>query len=109
MASSGDYSFNPSTYAIVTGAMRLISAIQSGEQPPAEEWEDGLAALNGLVHAWQANGIHVWTQTTFSVALVASKASYQIGIGAPDVGGSPRPLKITEGRLILGAEEIPLI
>jgi hypothetical protein len=109
MASSGDYSFNPSTYAIITGAMRLISAIQSGEAPPAEEYEDALASLNGVIHAWQTNGLHVWTQSTIDVPLVAGQASYEIGIGSADLPTIPRPLKITEGRLILGSDEEPLI
>ncbi len=108
-ASSGDYAFNPSAYAIITGAMRLIGAIQSGEVPPAEEYDDALASLNGLIHTWQTNDIHVWAQTTIDVPLVAGQTVYQIGIGAPDMPTVPRPLKITEGRFIIGNDEIPLI
>lgn len=106
---SGDYTWNPSEYAIITGALRLLSAIQSAETPPAEEYEDARAALNGVVHAWQANQIHVWTQTTYTIPLIASKAQYRIGIGAPDVGTQPRPLRISNGRLVLGQVETPLI
>lgn len=109
MASSGDYSFNPSTYQIITGALRLLGAVQSGEAPPAEEYEDALASLNGLIHAWQTNNLHVWTQSTVDVPLVAGQTSYQIGIGSTDLPLVPRPLKVTEGRLVVGAEEEPLI
>lgn len=108
-ASSGDYVYNPSAYAIITGAMRLIGAIQSGEVPPAEEYDDALASLNGLIHAWQTNNIHVWAQTTIDLPIVAGQTTYQIGIGSPDLPTTPRPLKVTEGRLIVGADEAPLI
>ncbi len=109
MASSGDYTYNPSTFQIITGAMRLIGAIQSGEVPPAEEYDDALATLNGLVHAWQANNLHVWTQTTIDVPLVVGQSAYHIGIGAPDLSTTPRPLKVTGGRFLFGSEEIPLM
>lgn len=106
MASSGDYSFNPSTFDIITGALRLIGAIQSGEVPPSEEYDDALASLNGLIHNWQASGMHVWTQTTYALTLVPGQNSYQIGIGAPDLN-QPRPLKVTEARLLIAGDKEP--
>lgn len=106
MASSGDYSFNPSTYDIITGALRLIGAIQTGEVPPPEEYDDALSALNGLIHAWQASGMHVWTQTTYALTLVPGQNSYQIGIGAPDLN-EPRPLRVTEARLLAASDKEP--
>lgn len=84
MASSGDYSFNQNCYQIITGAMRLIGAIQTGETPPAEEYEDALAALNGLVTHWQASGIHVWSEVDAILLLQPGQISYQIGPGSPD-------------------------
>lgn len=108
---SNDTRWNPSTYAIITGAMRLLSAIQSGETPPDDEYQDALTALNGVIHAWQANNLHVWTQVAFVVPLVTNKAAYTIGIGAPDIGNFPRPLKISGGRLTITGtgQEFPLI
>jgi hypothetical protein len=109
VATSGDYTYNPSSFQIITGAMRLIGAIQTGEVPPAEEYDDALASLNGMIHAWQANGLHVWTQTTIEVPLLGGQATYLIGIGSPGLSTTPRPLKITAGRFMFGDDETPLI
>ena len=84
MASSGDYSWNSSTYRIITGAMRLISAIQSGEAPPAEEWEDAFDALNGLITHWQASGIHVWSEVECMLFLQPGQRTYALGFGSAD-------------------------
>lgn len=84
MASSGDYSFNPNTYSIITGALRLIGAIQTAETPPAEEYEDAMAALNGLITHFQATGIHVWSEEEVTLFLQPGAGYYEIGYGSPD-------------------------
>jgi|SRR5215472_222854 len=84
MATSGDYSWNPPSYKIITGAMRLISAIQSGETPPAEEYDDALDALNGLMMHFQASGIHVWSEIEAILFLQPLQRTYAIGPGTTD-------------------------
>ena len=85
MASSGDYDFNLSSYKIITGALRLIGAIQSGEVPPAEEYEDAEESLNGLITHWQASGIHVWSEIDAILLLQPGQIRYLIGPGSPDL------------------------
>jgi hypothetical protein len=110
MASSGVYEFNPNTFQIICGALRICGAIESGETPPADEYADALLALNALVKAWQVNGLHVWTQETIEVALVATQVQYVIGIGS---GGTEvvRPLRMSEAKLVsnLTGEQTPLV
>jgi hypothetical protein len=84
MATSGDYNFSLSSYKIITGAMRLIYAIQSGEVPPAEEYDDALDALNGMVTHWQASGIHVWSEIDCTLFLQPNQITYQIGQTSTD-------------------------
>lgn len=84
MASSGDYNWQLNTYKIITGSMRLIGAIQTGETPPAEEYEDALDALNGLVTHWQASGIHVWCELDCTLFMQPGQIRYQVGLGSPD-------------------------
>lgn len=118
MTTSSDYSWNPSTYAIITGALRLIGAIQTGETPPAEEYEDALASLNGLIKHFQASGIHVWSEIDAILLLQPNQTRYEIGPGSADQcfyskdwtddmrlpGGPPtpsplpRPLKVPAAR-----------
>lgn len=84
MASSGDYSYQPTCYQLIQGAARLVSAIQTGETLPDDEFSDMLFALNGMVTAWQASGIHVWCEEDATLFLQAGQTSYQIGSGSPD-------------------------
>lgn len=84
MATSGDYSFNLPSYKIIHGAARLVSAIQTGETLPSDEYEDMLDALNGMVTHWQASGIHVWSETDATLFLQPGQISYQLGLGSVD-------------------------
>ncbi len=84
MATSGTYDWNPNTALIINGALRLLSAIQTGETPPDDEYEDALAALNGLTKAWQASGIHVWTELDATLFLQAGVSRYVLGAVDPD-------------------------
>jgi hypothetical protein len=84
MASSGSYSWNPNTDSIIRGALRLLSAIQSGETPPADEWQDALDALNGMTKFWDSLGIHVWTELDATLFLQPLQYQYRIGTGSPD-------------------------
>ena len=59
---SNDYGYQPTTYQLIQGAARLISAIQTGETLEDQEYSDALFSLNGMIAAWQAMGIHVWSE-----------------------------------------------
>jgi hypothetical protein len=84
MASSGAYSYQPTTYQLIQGAARLVSAIQTGETLPDDEYADMLFALNGMISAWQASGIHVWSQLDATLFLQPGQILYQLGDGSPD-------------------------
>ncbi len=85
MASSGTYTWNPSTYSIITGCLRLLSAIQTGEIPPDDEYQDALDALNGLTKHWQASGIHVWAEQDCTLFFQPGQYQYQLGQVSPDI------------------------
>jgi hypothetical protein len=106
MATSDSYDFTLNTYEVIAGALRLLGAIQSGETPPADEYVDARKALNGVIKTWSVNNVHVWTQTNYSTLLTVGQAEYLIGFDY-----LPRPLKITEARLRVAADDsvIPLI
>jgi len=84
MATSGTYDWNLNTARIINGALRLLSAIQTGETPPDDEYEDALEALNGLTKFWQASGIHVWSEVDATLFLQAGQIRYLLGDGSPD-------------------------
>lgn len=84
MATSNAYSYQPTCYQLIQGAARLIAAIQTGETLPDDEYSDMLFALNGMIAAWQASGIHVWSQLDATLFLQPGQIVYQIGDDSPD-------------------------
>lgn len=84
MATSGDYDFTLNAYQIITGALRLCGAIQTGETPAADEYDDCLKALNGMVTQWQASGIHVWCELDGTLFLQPDQIAYDIGQTSTD-------------------------
>ena len=79
MATSGSVDFNRTRDQIIEGAMRLVEAIASGETPAADETADAADALNQMVKAWQAQGIHLWTMTEGTLFLTKGTAKYTLG------------------------------
>ena len=81
---SGTYTWNLTAQQIIFGALRLLSAIESGEIPPDNEYEDALSAMNGLIKQWQGAGIHLWTEEDCTLFLQPGQAQYSLGVGSPD-------------------------
>lgn len=81
---SNDYGYQPTTYQLIQGAARLISAIQTGETLEDQEYSDALFSLNGMIAAWQAMGIHVWSEVFGTLFLQPGQIQYQLGTGSPD-------------------------
>lgn len=84
MATSNSYAYAPNTYNLIQGAARLLSAIQTGETLPADEYSDMLFALNGMVAEWQASGIHVWCEQDAILFLQPNQVTYELGDFSPD-------------------------
>jgi hypothetical protein len=59
---SGTYSYSPTVGRLLGRSLRLCAAIASGETPTSDMAEDALFALEAMVKAWGASGIHVWAE-----------------------------------------------
>ena len=42
---------------VITGSLRLLGKLQSGEVPTAAEGADALTTMNQMLHAWRDQGI----------------------------------------------------
>lgn len=73
MATAGD---------LVKRSLRLISQLTQGETLSAEDGEQGLIALNDLVHSWYADNVLVPFITREELTLTSGKSEYTIGDGA---------------------------
>jgi hypothetical protein len=87
MTSTGTYSATLNTYQIISGALRLLGAIQTGETVEADEYSDSLEALNALTKFWQSTGIHVWSEVDCHLFLNAGQTRYVLQ-GDPTVDAS---------------------
>lgn len=76
--------------------MRLAHVIEKAEEPPADEMNDALEALNIMLRSWSARSLVVRALTQIVIPLTAGKYQYTIGLSGADKT-SAKPLKITGG------------
>jgi hypothetical protein len=92
--SSGSTDFSITRDDIIKRALRLIGVLAQGESPTADQVTESAFALNGLVKAWQADGMPLWALKSYSVPLVAGTKDYNIGLGK--AVNIPKPLKVQQ-------------
>jgi hypothetical protein len=81
--------------------MRLLSALNIGDVPTADEEQDGLLALNAMVDAWGTERLTMFTTTRALYAIVAGQQSYSIGRGAGADYAADRPMYIDRAGLVI--------
>lgn len=93
MATSGSTNFSINRDDIIKRALRLIGVLPQGESPSTDQVTEASLALNGLVKAWQADGMPLWAIRTSSFTLTAT-SSYTVGIG--QTVSISKPLKVLQ-------------
>jgi len=94
MATSGNANYSTTRDDIIKRALRLIGAVAQGETPTTDQITEAAIALNGLVKAWQADGMPLWALKQYAVPMTASVNSYEIGAGK--TVDTPKPLKVLQ-------------
>jgi len=94
MATSGSTDFSVTRDDIIKRALRLIGVVAQGETPTTDQTTEAALALNGLVKAWQTDGMPLWALKTYSVPLTANTSSYRIGVS--QTINTPKPLKVIQ-------------
>jgi hypothetical protein len=82
MTTSPDFTYNRNQ--IISRALRLVGATQSGETPGPQEVQDAVDALNALVSEWQATGLHLWKESEGVLFLQPGQIKYGLGGSATD-------------------------
>jgi hypothetical protein len=91
---------------LIKGAARLIGAIGTSEVLTADEFTDGLAALNDLMEVWSIQNLAVWGGTTDTFNAAAATASYTIG--PTGVWVMDRPVRINDAYCTLSGIDYPI-
>lgn len=84
MATSNSTNFNMTASEIISDALRLCKVLGTGETASGEEYSLGLRQLNRMIKSWQAQGIHLWTETEGIVFCDADQRVFQLGGSSPD-------------------------
>lgn len=79
MTTSGTSTFNYNRDQIIKAALRKLGVINASETPSAQLITDGSDALNIMVKAWNATGLHIWTEEEATVFLQPAQPSYTLG------------------------------
>lgn len=108
MSTSGTTTFSVSRDDIIKRAYRLLGVTSSGQTPDANLISDGAFALNGLIKAWQTDGMPLWAIKSYSIPLTAGVNSYRLGNG--QTINTPKPLKLTQvyNHNITSSVDIPM-
>lgn len=94
MATSGTTVFSVTRDDIIKRALRLIGVVAQGEVPTTDQTTEAAFALNGLVKAWESDGMPLWALRTTPITLTNGNNSYVIGIGS--VVNTAKPLKVIQ-------------
>lgn len=90
----------PTALAILRRALRLIHAVDPGENLEAAEAQDGLEVLNAMLDSWRLDGLMAYDIERVVFSITASTQSYTLGPGgtwsttALFGAGTTRPVKI---------------
>jgi hypothetical protein len=90
------YDYTQTRNDIITRALRILGVVAQGETPTSVQIDEASKALNGLVLAWQSDGMPLWAIKTHTMPLVQGQATYVLGYGVPIPYNIPKPLKILQ-------------
>lgn len=74
---------------LIKRSLRLLKVKESGESLTADEEQDGLEALNGMLSSWSNQGLMQHGRTTITHTLTANDGSYTIGVTGDIVTTTP--------------------
>lgn len=90
---------------IIKRALLQVGALVKNEDPSADEANDALDTLNGLISSWNNDSLNTYTRTLEGFALT-SASSYTIGTGGNF--NTTRPLTIVDAFLRNGTVDYPI-
>lgn len=79
MATSGSTGYTLTAGQIIDKAFSKIGVKTSEQALQAEEFQDGIDALNMMIKAWGARGLHLWTKEEAVIFLDVGKTDYLLG------------------------------
>lgn len=92
---------------LIKRALRLLGVYSTGEEPPAHESQDALAALNALMGSLSNDSLQVFARRVDAIALPAGTASVTVGPSGDTI--TDRPVEVLEESFLrIGSTDHPL-
>lgn len=91
-SNSTDWSLNRNQ--VITGALRKLGVLGSGNSPSTAQTNDAADALNAVVKAFQADGMPLWKISSQSFTTVDGTSSYTVG--PSQTVNCPKPLRVIQ-------------
>ena len=91
---------------LVRKSLLLIGAISSAETVGSTESTDALETINNILQSWSLSGHLIYSKTIETFSLVASQASYTIGVGGNF--NTTNPVMIEQASIVDNSVEYPL-
>lgn len=79
MATSGSVDFSMTGTQVINKAFGKIGVKVAEQALEAQEFQDGIDALNLMLKAWQAQGLHLWSKEEGVLFLDKGKTDYLLG------------------------------
>lgn len=87
MTTSNSTDFSQTRNEIIADTLTLLGVYGQGDTVSTNDYNFCSNILNKMVKAWEAQGIHLWTQQEGAIFLTASQQSYSITSTASDIAG----------------------
>lgn len=84
MATSNITTFEPPITTLLRQAWIKLDYIAEDEEPSAAMYEEAMFSANALVKAWEAIGLHVWTEEEYIQFIQPFQAKYVLGGSTTD-------------------------
>lgn len=95
----------PTGTALLTGALKKLGVVASGEAPTSGELADALTAANQMIDAWGVERLTIYTVTRTTKTLTANTSAYTIGVGGAIA--IVRPVSIHAAGIIIDTTASP--
>lgn len=104
MATSNTYSYQLTRNEIIASALRKLGVLAEGQTPSAQNYADGMMALNTAISQLRAVGMPLWARSEYT--FTPTTGTYTIGTGM--TLNTPFPVKLLQAFRTETNAKIPL-
>ncbi len=104
MATSGTYTYQLTRNEIIQSALRKLGVLAEGQTPSAQNYADGMMALNTVISQLRAVGMPLWARSEYT--FTPTTGTYTIGTGM--TLSTPFPVKLLQAFRTDTGAKIPL-